>query len=922
MAIPVLRAKLHIPHTRPELVSRPRLIERLNEGLHLGRRFTLISAPAGYGKTTLLSEWLHAKDEEPASLSPAHVTLHPPRVAWLSLDEADSDPARFLAYLAAALQSAVGEDEVATGPTAQLSEAVLAPLLDVVSAVPATIILVLDDYHRITAQAVHDALAFLLDHAPNNLHLILATRADPPFPLARLRGQGQLTELRQADLRFTQHEAIAFLEKVTDLSLSSHDVAVLNEHTEGWVAGLQMAALSMRNQEDVPGFVAAFAGSHRYILDYLLEEVLYREPEHVQAFLLQTSILERLCGPLCDAILAPGGPASWGAAPDSQSVLEYLERSNLFITPLDDHREWYRYHQLFIDLLRQRLHRISPDLTSHLHRRASTWYAEHAMLPEAIEHSLAAQDYAQAMELISQIAEATLMRSEITTLMRWLDALPEAVLRQRADLCAFHAWTLLVSGQPWEMVQARLTDAAAEGGREPVDSRFALSPHSIATLRAFVALFQGHPERGMELARLALEHLPEDSPLWRNLASLAFSVASATEGQTATDVQALEEVAKASQAAGNILVAVMALCSLAELHARWGQLHRAQGICRQALDLATDIQGHYLPIASEALMGLGMLAREWNELDAALGYLTQGVTLARQRGEVSATEGYIALAFVRQALGDAKAACEAMDQAQQLARKFDLTESDDLVVDMSQARLSIAQGDLDAASRWAERRGLTGSVRAVANEEPDDYVTSHLRKYEHLVLARLWLAQGRNDDVLLLLEAALPKFRARQRPRAIIEAEILRALAHQARGDAAQAAETLAHALTLAAPEGYLRLFLDEGVPLHALLSRAAQRGAPEDFVGRLQAAFATEAQDAGVVQAIAPLTSSLPEPLSERELEVLRFLPTSLSATEIAQELFLSVHTVRSHLKAIYAKLDAHSRYEAIARAQALHLL
>jgi LuxR family maltose regulon positive regulatory protein len=472
------------------------------------------------------------------------------------------------------------------------------------------------------------------------------------------------------------------------------------------------------------------------------------------------------------------------------------------------------------------------------------------------------------------------------------------------------------------MVQTRLTDAAAEGVGDTADSGFALSPHSISTLRAFVALFQGRPEQGMELARLALEHLPENSPLWRNLASFAFSVASASEGQTTTDVQALEEVAKASQSAGNTLVAVMALCSLAELHARWGQLHQAQGLYRQALALATDAQGRYLPIASEALMGLGALARERNELDVALDCLTQGVTLARRRGEVSATEGYIALAFVRQALGDADAAREAMAQAQQLARKFDLTESDDLVADMAQARLSVAQGDLDAASRWAEQRGLTGSARAIATEEPGDYVTSHLRKYEHLVLARLWLAQGRNDDVLSLLEAVLPKFRACQRPRAIIEAEILQALAYQARGDAGQAAETLAHALTLAAPEGYLRLFLDEGAPLRALLSRAAQRGAPEDFVGRLQAAFASEAQEAGAVQAIAPLTSSLPEPLSERELEVLRFLPTSLSTTEIAQELFLSVHTVRSHLKAIYSKLDAHSRYEAIARAQDLHLL
>jgi LuxR family maltose regulon positive regulatory protein len=488
-----------------------------------------------------------------------------------------------------------------------------------------------------------------------------------------------------------------------------------------------------------------------------------------------------------------------GAPSDSQSILEHLERANLFIVPLDDRREWYRYHQLFVDLLRQRLRQTLPDLLPYLHRRASAWYAEHAMPPEAIEHALQAEDYARAAELISQVAEATLMRSEVTTLLRWLDALPEAVLRRRADLCAVHAWTLLASGKPWEMVRARLVDASVEGAGDAADSSaLTPAPHSVATLRAFVALFQGQPGHGMELARLALKHLPKDSLLWRNLASLALSVASVAEEQTAAEVQALEEVARASQAAGNILVAAMALCSLAELHTRWGQLHRAQIIYRRALDLATDAQGRYLPIASEALMGLGMLAREWNDLDAALDYLTQGVTLARRRGEISALEGYISLALVRQALGDADAAHEAMDQAQRLARKFDLIESDDLVVDMSQARLSIAEGDLDAAARWAERRGLIGSARAIATEEPSDYVTSHLRKYEHLILARLWLAQGRHDDALLLLEAVLPKFRARRRPRAVIEAEILRALAYQARGDAAQAAETLAHALTLA----------------------------------------------------------------------------------------------------------------------------
>jgi LuxR family maltose regulon positive regulatory protein len=487
VAVPLLKAKLYVPQSRPALVSRPRLIHRLNEGIHSARKLTLISGPAGFGKTTLLGGWVRQADRP---------------VAWLSLDEGDGDPVRFWAYLTAALGRLPGfasspDLDGTTAPT----EHDLAQLLNGLGRLPTPAALVLDDYHLVADPVVHEHVTYLLAHLPPALHLIIATRADPPLPIARLRAQGQLTEIRQADLCFTHAEAAAFLRQVMGLNLTSADVATLADRTEGWIAGLQMAAVSMQQRDDLSGFVRAFAGSHRYVMDYLVEEVLRRQPADVQAFLLGTSILERLSAPLCDAVLRHAGSA--------RPILEHLEGANLFCTALDDRRAWYRYHRLFADLLQRQLAERDPDRIPELHRRASAWYEAQELLPEAIEHALAAGDAERAATLIEQVAEPLLMRTEVAALRRWLDALPEATLDRHPELCAYHAWLLLLGGEPLRTIESRVAAV-----REHADR----APGRLQAVRALIALFQGQIEHAAALLEGARATLTEEDGFWYGIA--------------------------------------------------------------------------------------------------------------------------------------------------------------------------------------------------------------------------------------------------------------------------------------------------------------------------------------------------------------------------------------------------------------------
>ena len=899
--VPLLTTKLYAPPPRPNSVLRARLIERLDDGLRLGRKFTLISAPAGFGKTTLLSAWVAGGDRP---------------VAWLSLDEGDNDPARFLAYLAAALQTMGVQVE----GEAAASEAYLTALVNQANGV-APFVLILDDYHFITAQPVHDTLAFLLDRLPETMHLVIATRADPPLPVARLRGRGQLTELRLADLRFTADEVSEFLSRVMDLRLSSDDVAALAAHTEGWVAGLQMAALSLQGKDDVSRFVAAFTGSNRYILDYLLEEVLRREPKHVQEFLLQTSILERLCAPLCSVVVGVSESANQRqgeASPirslaDSQSTLEYLEHANLFIVPLDDRREWYRYHRLFADLLRQRLHQMYPDRVVALHRRASVWHEESGLMAEAIDHALAAEDIERAADLIEVNAEVTLMRGEVATFLRWVNALPEVLVRAHPALSVLYAWMLLWQGQSLKLIESLLRDAEEEGG--------GVSGRATA-LRGLIAGLRGQTEGTVELCRLALEQLPEEDRFVRPFALWLLRAIELSGSGGKIDMRALDDVLRMSQSAGNVMLSVMITCNRAEILMRQGQPHEAAVTYQRAVELATNARGRRMPIAGQALVGLGELSREWGDLDAAERYLVEGIELAEQWTEVGPLEAYIALARVRWAQGNMESAWDALQKAQELAVKYDVTELDDLSVAMFRAWMRISQGDLEPARRWAEERDLFEYIDTPLQEEASDSYDLRMRKYELLVLARLLIAQERPGEALKLLESLIPLAEWRGRPAMLAEIYALQALACQAQGDLERAMDALDRAISLAEPKGYVGIFTGEGEPMRMLLREAVKRGITPGYGNKLLAALGVSGYGSVGESRPHPHTQPLPEPLSERELEVLQLLATYLSSTEIAEQLCISANTVRYHIKNIYGKLDVHSRSDAVQRAQELGLL
>jgi LuxR family maltose regulon positive regulatory protein len=905
MAAPLLKTKLHIPPARPELVPRARLIGRLNAGLE--RKLTVVSAPAGFGKTTLLSEW---------ALSGRPET----RFAWLALDEGDNDIARFLAYFIAALQTidpAIGQASLSVlrSPQAPQAEAVLTPLINEIVEIQGRLVLVLDDYHLIEAESIHAAIAFLLDHLPPQVQLVIATRSDPSLPLARLRARGQLTEIRQTDLRFTLDEAAELFSHVSQamkVVLSADNVAALASRTEGWVAGLQMATLALQARlaraqtEDVAAFIQAFTGSNRYVLDYLAEEVFQRQPESIQAFLLQTSPLDRLTGPLCDAVTAQA---------DSQSTLEQLERANLFIIPLDDERRWYRYHRLFADLLRKRLYQAHPDTLYTLHRRASDWYEQNGYPAEAIDHALSALDFERAACLVEQVAEATLMRSEIITFLGWVDRLPDELVRVRPALCLFHAWALLIGGRPPDSVEARL---------KMIDVSAELMAAKVATLRAYIAIFQGQVARAAELARQALQQLPESEVFMRINAAWLLGNTYVATGDFDAGKQAFDELARTSLQAGNLVIAVGAICHLAEVYIRQAQLYKAKSLYEKALEIAIDAQGRRLPIAQEALIGLGELWREWNDLETASRCALEGIELAHRWRWPAAMVGYIALARVRQAQENAGEANALMEKARQLAIQYKTTDMDDLGVVMYQAQLWVVQGDLEAAGRWAKQRGLDQDIDPAELDRQDDYVSFHIRKYEYLVLARILIAQGRPDKALSLLEALLARMEQQGRTRLVIETVLLKALALQAQGDTAQALIALERALSLSEPAGFVRIFVDEGQPMARLLHEVAARGVAPEHVARLLAAFPELESPIGRADYGRQVAkqSEMAEPLSERELEVLRLLAAGLSNPEIAHALYVAVSTVRSHTKSIYSKLNTHGRWEAVQRAKELGLL
>jgi ATP/maltotriose-dependent transcriptional regulator MalT len=884
----VLATKLYIPPTRPQLVPRPRLIERLNEGLRAAPGVTLISAPAGFGKTTLLSEWV------------AHCER---RVVWVSLDEGDNDPARFITYLISALQ--IIEANIGAGvldrlqsPQPPPAESTLTTLLNEITDIPDHFVLVLDDYHALDSKAVDQALTFLLNHLPSQMYLVIATREDPDLPLARLRAQGQLTELRAADLRFSLPEAAKFLNQTMGLSLSPEDITALESRTEGWIAGLQLAALSMQGQKDAAGFIQSFTGSHRFVLDYLVEEVLAQQTERMQTFLLRTSILERMCGPLCDAVLLD--PAVSG-----QETLRYLERANLFIVPLDHERRWYRYHHLFADLLRQRLQQSvassagnAEGFVDKLHIRASQWYEDNGLELEAFKHAAAANDIERAERLMDGKTIPRHFSGGVVPLLDWLNSLPPSVMNARPSLWWRHAALLLINGQTrgvGEKLQAAEASLAAIlKGAEPDDKTRNLIGQ-IAAARSTLALTRYDVETMLAQSKRALEYLSPNNLFTQATANWTRGYAYYLLGDRAASRQAFTQAISLSQTTRAMFTVILATIGLGNVQEADNELHEAAETYRRVIQWAGE---HPQQIIHEAHLGLARVLYEWNDLDAAEQHAQESLILARQYEQV--IDRFIMcevfLARLKLARGDVAGAAAILAQADQSAheRNFVLRLPEIAAV---QVLTFLRQGDLEAADRLAQRYDLP------------------------LSQARVHLAQGDPSTALSMLGAYRQQVETRNWQDERLKTLVLQALAHHAHGEKEAALQVLGEALAMAEPEGFTRIFLDEGKSMAQLLSEASLHGIRPDYVARLLAAFESEKQKSGD-KADRPSAQALIDPLSQRELEVLQLIAQGLSNDEIGKRLFLALDTVKGHNRRIFDKLQVQRRTEAVARARELGLL
>jgi ATP/maltotriose-dependent transcriptional regulator MalT len=897
----LLATKLHVPRPQPGFVPRPRLVRALGEGLARGR--VLVCAPAGFGKTALLADWVRGAGRP---------------VAWLGLDGGDSDPAVFWRYAVAALDRARPGLAGRVGPPS--ADGLATVLINELTADPCPdeVLLVLDDYHLVDSGPVHESVAFLLENLPPGLRVVVSGRADPPLPLARLRARGQLAELRAADLRFTPQEAAALLGETAGPGLPGTAVAALAARTEGWAAGLQLAGLSLRGRADPAGFAAAFSGSNRFVLDYLGDEVLDGQPGQVREFLLETSVLERLSGQLCDAVT--------GRA-DSQAMLQDIERAGLFLMPLDEVRGWWRYHHLFADLLRARLQAEQPGRAQALHRAAAAWSEDHDLPDDAVRHALAAGDADWAARLVEAHVAVLLGRSEGATLRRWFSALPAESVRRRPRLCLAQAFGAAMGFQ-LQALEGLLDDAErafAISGDEPYEPHgpaadrnvLANVPAGIALLRAILARLRGNAALAADYNRQAMALLTEDDWLLRSFVRWNQAMADWAGGRLGPAERVLAEVLAERRAADEFFAGFLAMRVCYDL----GEVQRAQGNLDAALAtysqaLGTDGESGQSAHEGIAHVGLAQVLYERNELDAALDHATQGVTLCRHLAFTPPlAAGLTAVARIRQAHGDAAGALEVMDEAGHAG----LSPQVITMLNQQRARLLLAQGDVLAATRWTTAAGLS----------PDDEPT-YSREQAYLLLARVLLAQGDPGPALTLLQRLLGGAVSQGRTGSIIEIQALRALALAAHGDQAGALAALSEAVTLGRRPGYVRVFADEGAPMRALLgqlpaARPNQQHAADGIdPGYLTAILRACGQpDAAPPQrrAGAPVPG-LAEPLTERELEVLRLLAAGRSNQRIARELVVALDTVKKHVTHVLGKLGAANRTEAAARARELGLI
>jgi len=918
----LLATKLVIPLSRPNLVPRPRLVDRLDAAIGQNQKLILISAPAGFGKTTAVVEWLstvrlEARDlrlEDPAQAS----SLKPqvPHVAWLALDDHDNHLGQFLAYLIAALETVrpqIGAEAWAllrTRAAQPPTHAILTMLVNALVDPADRIVLVLDDYHTITLQAIHEAVAFLLDRMPAQMHVIMTSRADPPLPLARLRVRGALTEVRAADLRFTPDEAAYLFDRVHGVRLPSDAVAALEARTEGWVAGLQLSALSLQQQDaaQFPSFLAEFTGSHRYVFDYLADEVFQHQPDAVRSFLMQTAILGRICGPLCDAVTGQE---------TGQPMLEYLDQANLFLIRLDGQRHWYRYHHLFQDFLCEHLERaLEPTGRALLHRRASAWFEQNGLVGEAIDHALSAQAWEDAMRCVAPLMASQRFYEYFLEWPRWLAALPDAALQADPAVCLRLAWILVLTGHA-EAAERPMGLAEAvwqTTGNQP-------KVGEILGLRALASYFTGDLPRAIMLARQALASLPADAIEQHGIATFILGFGDFALGHVGSAIEPLTAAHAALQDSSEPLFLLAAAFGLAAAYQFQGQLRRAATFHQEVIRRAGGATHQQQPAV---YIFLGLVYYEWNDLAAAEEVLRAAVTVGQRTGRGRYwPSAHNALAQVLWAQGDTAQATALVEQALAAAQLLD-SRRDIAEAEARQAWLWLAQADLAAAARWLSTRALNTD-----NEVPYE------RQAEALMLVRIRMAQERQTPgsvdlgaVVGLLDRLCKAAEADERLSDRIAILALTALARAVQGDPNQALVALAEALALAEPEGYIRTFVDEGAPMRALitdcrlrLAQPAQNPASESgdrllrYIDRLLAAFP---QDVAAV----PTEFAISQLLSERERSVLQLLAAGRSVPEIATLLVISAHTARTHVKNIYTKLDAHNRVQALERARELHLL
>ncbi|AOZ93883.1 LuxR C-terminal-related transcriptional regulator [Paenibacillus crassostreae] len=932
MTIPIISTKLYIPPTRTRVVLRPRLIERLNEGLH--SKLTLVSASAGFGKTTLVSEWL-AGCELPA--------------AWLSLDEGDNDQTRFLTYLIAALQTIaanIGEGVFAVlqSPQPPATETILTVLLNEISTIPHNFVLVLDDYHVIDAKTIDHALTFLLEHLPPQMHLVIITREDPNLSLARLRVRGQLTELRVADLCFTSFEATAFLNQVMDLNLSPEDITILETQTEGWIAGLQLAALSMQGHKDATRFIQSFTGSHHFVLDYLVEEVLQQQSESVQAFLLHTSILDRLCGPLCDAVL-------FDSSASGQEILTYLERANLFIVPLDNDRRWFRYHHLFADLLRQRVNQSIASSTGNegkgvlaeLHKRASVWFEENGLEIEAFHHAVAANDVERASRLVEGEGIPLHIRGGVTPVLNWLKSLPSVVLDARPSLWVMYASALVIAGQPTGIEQkfqaaeaalqgAKLDDKtndlvgliasgratlallvitgqpaageeqilqateAALQGTDPDDKTNELVG-LIAPIRATLAISQYQVETIIAQSLRALEYLHPDNLPVRTAATWMLGHAYQLKGDRAAAMQTYTDAISISQKIEHNIITIAATIGLGNVQEGENQLYLAAQTYRRVLQLAGDPPQ---PVACEAHLGLARIFYEWNDMKSAEQHAQESLQLAKQ---IENTDRFVScevfLARLKFAHGDMTGAAAIIAKADHFVRQHNYVYQMPEIAAVQVLTL-LHQGNLAAAAHLAQ-----------THEFP-------------ISQARVDLARGDTSEALAVLGPLQVQMEARDWKDEQLKVMVLQAVALYMHGEKDKALQMLAAALVQAEKGGFIRIFVDEGTLMAELLSEAASHGIMPGYIGKLLAVFVAEKRKSEdkSYQSPTPPAQPLIEPLSERELNILKLISQGLSNHEISERLFLALSTVKGHNRIIFDKLEVQRRTEAVARARELGLL